>query len=107
MTDSPCADEARIGEWWDDPQRKDIKLTNQWTGKTVFEVLPDPKDVPAGYEMVLGRLTRKHASTRPPRIMPEMWNAMTKRQKRDAITIFEKDKLRRKEIGIEITCSTC
>ncbi len=63
----------------------------------MLEVLPDPAEVPPGCEMVLGRLTRKHASTRPPRIMPEMWSAMTKKQKHDAITNYEKEKLKRKE----------
>ncbi len=98
FTDLPNADEVKIVDWWDDPHRQNVSLSGEWKGKTVFEVIPDPTTLPPGYEMVLGRLTKKHASTRPPRVMPDMWNAMTKKQKRDAIAQHNEEKKRRKQI---------
>ncbi len=48
--------------------------------------------------MVRGRLTKKHASPRPPRLLPEYWNALSKKGKRDAIAAWEAEKARHKEV---------
>ncbi len=35
-TSSSCADEKKVVDWWDDPARKDVHLSEQWVGKNTF-----------------------------------------------------------------------
>ena len=47
---------------------------------------------PDGYDMIDGRMTRIQATTRPPHIWPETWQAMSKKQKEAAVAQWAKDK---------------
>ena len=59
-------------------------LSNAWVGKTLFQILrPQP---PEGYMWQEGRLTRQQHTTRPDNIWVEIWRAMSKGAKAEAIT---------------------
>ena len=62
------------------------ELSEPWTGKKTFELLPLP---PAGYSYIEGRLTKTQETTRPGNIWPEIWRSMSQKMKREAILAWE------------------
>ena len=70
-TDLNNEKEAKIEDIWagGNPQSTLVELSEEWTGKTFFDLLrPKPR---VGYKWVEGRLTKIQASTRPDNICPE------------------------------------
>ena len=51
-----------------DPMRANRRLSEPWTGRTIFYLLRQP--LPEGWEWVQGRPTRKQKTNRPPTIWP-------------------------------------
>ena len=66
-----------------DPMPADRRLSEPWTGRTKFYLLRQPP--PEGREWVIGRLTKKQKSNRPPTIWPEFWKALSTKQKEQAV----------------------
>ena len=86
-TDLENQDEKSIEDVWDGGIGDVRKLREWWVGETVFHrFLREPK----GYRVVQGRLTRIQKTTRPPSIWPEVWNAMSRKQRDIAITNWKK-----------------
>ena len=54
-----------------------------WTGQTEFDLIR--KDVPAGYTFFGGRLTKRQKATRPGDIWPELWEVMSKKERKIAV----------------------
>ena len=77
-------------------------LSDAWVGKTVFYVLRRPP--PKGHEWIYGRLTKIQETTRPGNLWPEVWQVMSKSQKRRArekwTIISQKLKEAREERGL-------
>jgi hypothetical protein len=80
-TDLETKVESSIEDVWTDDGDK--ILSNPWTGRTVFYPLKPP--APAGYIWIEGRLTKVQQTTRPDNVWPEVWQAMSKKQKLEAI----------------------
>ena len=76
-----------------DPMRADRRLSEPWTGRTIFNLLRQP--LPEGWEWVRGRATRIQRSNRPPTIWPELWKVLSSKQKEQAARewALEKPKL--------------
>ena len=88
ITDLP--DEKRIEDFWVpadqqlDGQASDRKLSEWWTGKTTFYLLPPPPR--NGYEWVFGRETRIQAkSARPKHRTPDDWSSMSRKARNEDI----------------------
>lgn len=95
ITDLEDAVRRKIEDYWyPSPQVK--KLSDDWTGKTVFTILrPTP---PPGHKWIEGRLTRIQTPTRPDKIWLEIWRAMSQKQKRTAINKWNRESKRRNEL---------
>ena len=53
-------------------------------GAYISEDKLDPSCIPKGYEWQFGRITKICASRRPPNVIPEAWNIMSKKQRKQA-----------------------
>ena len=73
-----------------DPKPSNRELSEYWTGQTTFTLLRPPP--PEGREWVLGRLTKKQKSLRPPTIWPEIWCSLSPKQKEQARAEWAKEK---------------
>ena len=73
-----------------DPKPPNRSLSEPWHGRTTFHLLRPPP--PDGYEWVLGRLTKKQKSLRPPNIWPEIWSTLSPKQKEIARAEWSKEK---------------
>ena len=78
LTSLDTADEKEIHDFADGTLACRRDLSDQWIGETRYLKL---WRTPDGYDMIDGRMTRLQATTRPPDIWPEMWQAMSKKQK--------------------------
>ena len=88
--ESPC--EKVIRDYWNvptqnlaggDPMQANRRLSEPWTGRTVFTLLRQP--LPEGWEWVHGRPTKIQKTNRPPSIWPEFWKALSTKQKEQAV----------------------
>ena len=83
--------EKNVMDYWNvtsenlagDPMPADRRLSEPWTGRTIFHLLRQP--LPDGWEWVLGRPAKKQTSNRPPTIWPEFWKALSTKQKEQAV----------------------
>ena len=73
-----------------DPKPPDRHLSELWQGRTTFYLLRQPP--PDGYEWVMGRLTKKQKSLRPPNVWPEIWSTLSPKQKEIARANWAKEK---------------
>ena len=80
--------EKFINDYWNvpredpaggDPRQADRRLSEPWTGRTIFSLLRQP--LPEGWEWVQGRPTRMQKTNRPPSIWPEFWKVLSSKQK--------------------------
>ena len=88
-TDIEDQEESRIEDTWNihGPQ----PLSVPWKGTTSFSILrPKP---PTGKMWVMGRLTRRQRSTRPPTIYPEIWVTFSRKDKQIKEQIYLLNKL--------------
>ena len=90
-----------IEDYWDIPSHESTgatlslqnrNLSESWTGRTTFNLLRPPP--PDGYEWVVGRLTKKQKSLRPPNIWPEIWSTLSPKQKEMARADWNKERPR-------------
>ena len=87
-------DEMRIIDCWDGVSESDKRpLSDNWTGETKFDIIPD--DPGPGKHVVAGRITRTQSTSRPDDIWPEMWEVMSAKQRKAA---KQKWDIRKKEI---------
>ena len=73
-TTLPFADEAKIEDFWNGTDTDNRPLSDLWTGKVLFYLIPvqKGKDIRIGERVVKARKTN-----RPPHIWPEIWNSST------------------------------
>lgn len=91
-TDLSSECETKIKDFW--PTENVKPLSDFWIGRTEFELLrPKAKK---GYHWCDGRLTRRQKTDRPPDIWPEIWDAMSKKEKKLAVERWRKEWPRRK-----------
>ena len=69
--------ESRIDDYWNIDGLRDLPVS--WTGFTQFTVLEEK--LPEGYMWSGRRLTRKHLTSRPDHLWPELWKSMGKHAK--------------------------
>ena len=69
--------EKRIDDYWNIDGSRD--LSDPWTGLTQFTLLEEKP--PEGYMWCGERLTRKHLTSRPDHLWPELWDKMGKHAK--------------------------
>ena len=69
--------EKRIDDYWNIDGSRD--LSDPWTGFTQFTLLEEK--APDGYMWSGVRLTRKHLTSRPDHLWPELWKSMGKNAK--------------------------
>jgi len=87
VTDLENEDEKIVDDVWDGTSACRRPLSESWLGEARF---PKLWISPPGYHVVDGRLVRKQTTARPPDIWPEMWQAMSKRQREQAISRWSK-----------------
>lgn len=86
-TDSDYQVERTIRDFWIEAGPRE--LSTAWVGRTCFTMLrPKP---PSGYKWVEGRLTKMQQTNRPDSVWPEMWQHMSKKQKKCEIEEWEKE----------------
>ena len=83
--------ENQIDDFWCENGARELSW--EWLGQTVFDILRPP--APPGFSWVEGRLTKTQTTSRPANIWPDVWNAMSKAQKRKAIEAWKVEKPRR------------
>ena len=84
--------EKRIDDYWNIDGSRD--LSDPWTGFTQFTLLDEK--APDGYMWSGGRLTRKHLTSRPGHLWPELWKSMGKHAK-----LKEKQKWSEEKLHLE------
>ena len=70
--------EKNIDDYWNNDG--DRELSDTWTGFTRFTILDETP--PDGYTWSGRRLTRKHTTSRPDTMWPEIWKHMSETSKR-------------------------
>ena len=85
-TSSNMADEKWIEDVWLG-ETANRELSEEWVGETTF--VPNPPEAPKGSMWISGRLVRLQKTTRPDDVWPEVWLAMSKKQKQEARARWE------------------
>ena len=87
-TDSDNVDEMNIKDVWDGISPNVHRpLSCRWTGEMRFKRSPD--GAAPGHYFVGGCQTRRQASKRPDNVWPELWSAMSRKQKERAVEQWE------------------
>jgi len=74
--------EKCVDDFWNVDGNK--ALSEEWTGKTIFEILHFPPK--KNHYWVAGRETKIQETTRPGNLWPEVWDAMGDKKKKKAIS---------------------
>ena len=83
ITDSDEQKLQSIDDVWDGSSNDRRSLGIEWTGETLFQL--NAEDVgPPGHTYVMGRWVRNQITNRPPNVWPEVWNLMSKKQRKTA-----------------------
>ena len=81
-TDLENQDEKAIDDVWDGSDSDERMLSDWWVGETSFKRY---SKAPKGYLIIGGRKTRIQKTTRPDTIWPEVWDAMSRKDRNKEI----------------------
>ena len=79
-------DEKNVDDLWDGSVNDVRDLSETWTGETLFYKFFKE---PPGCRVIHGRVTRIQKTTRPPSIWPEVWKAMSRKQRDQSVAKWD------------------